>query len=162
MTEKIFMTYMNATVISYQGSASTKAIAGLPTRKRLVSFVPAGLVALMLSLAQVPNARADSDTCLAKIKSYVAELDILLLEVKNRLAPYNELSERYFPFRDCEPQALLEVVRGSKFIRSISHHARTDAYFIHFSNGNAIVSFTYYAAEKKSNPNKYNTTWVNK
>ena len=50
MTEKIFMTYMNATVISYQGSASTKAIAGLPTRKRLVSFVPAGLVALMLSL----------------------------------------------------------------------------------------------------------------
>ena len=72
MTEKIFMTYMNATVISYQGSASTKAIAGLPTRKRLVSFVPAALVALMLSLAQVPNARADSDTCLAKIKSYVA------------------------------------------------------------------------------------------
>ena len=156
------MTYTNATAVPYRGSVSTKAIAVLPTRKRHVSFVPAALVALMLSLAQVPNARADSDTCLAKIKSYVAELDVLLLEVKNNLAPYDELSERYFPFRDCEPQALLEVVRGSKFIRSISHHARTDAYFIHFSNGNVIVSLTYKAAERKSNPDKNNTTWVDK
>ena len=141
-------------------------IAFLPARKRIfprsVELALAVLATLLVAFARAPDARADSDTCLAKIKSYVAELDILLLEVKNRLAPYNELSERYFPFRDCEPQALLEVVRGSKFIRSISHHARTDAYFIHFSNGNAIVSFTYYAAEKKSNPNKYNTTWVNK
>jgi hypothetical protein len=120
------------------------------------------LGALLLSFTQIPHARANSASCLAKIASYVAELDVLLLEVRNNLAPYDELSERYFPFRDCEADALLEVVRRSKFIRSISHSARADAYFIHFSNGDAVVSFTYYASEKKSNPDKYNTTWVNK
>ena len=117
---------------------------------------------LLSWLAKVPDARGDSDTCLARINSYVAELDVLLLEVRNQLAPYDELSERYFPFRDCETEALLEIVRGSRFIRSISHNARTDAYFIHFSNSDVIVSFTYYASEKKSNPDTYNTTWVNK
>ena len=40
--------------------------------------------------------------------------------------------------------------------------ARADAYFIHFSNGDVIVGLTYYASKKKSNPDKYNTTWVNK
>ena len=117
---------------------------------------------LLLAFAQILHARADSASCLAKITSYVAELDVLLLEVRNNLAPYNELSERYFPFRDCEADALLEVVRRSKFIRAISHSAREDAYFIQFSNGDAIVNFTYYASEKKSNPDKYNTKWVNK
>ena len=84
---------------------------------------------LLLAFAQIPHARADSASCLAKITSYVAELDVLLLEVRNNLAPYNELSERYFPFRDCEADALLEVVRRSKFIRAISHSAREGCLF---------------------------------
>jgi hypothetical protein len=127
---------------------------------RLLRFAVLGV--LLPTFAQIPDARADSASCLTKIASYVAELDILLLEVRNDLAPYNELSERYFPFRDCEADALVEIVRRSKFIRSISHSAGEDAYFIYFSNGEASVSFTYYASKRKSNPEKYNTKWVNK
>lgn len=84
------------------------------------------------------------------------------MEVRNRLTPYNELSERYFPLRDCEADALLDVVRRSRFIRSMSHDVRTNAYFIRLSNSDVLVSFTYYVAEKKSDPGFYNTSWVNK
>jgi hypothetical protein len=130
-------------------------------KRRLVAIGYLTAVGALL-VAQASSARADSALCLAKVTSYVAELDVLLLEVRNRLTPYNELSERYFPLRDCEADALLDVVRRSRFIRSISHDARTNAYFIRLSNNDVLVSFTYYVAEKKTNPGIYNTGWVNK
>jgi hypothetical protein len=115
---------------------------------------------LVLCLAQAPGARADPASCMANISSYVAELDALLSKEKNRLTPYIDLNERHFPFRDCEADALLEVVRRSGFIRSIGHHA--GQYFIHFSNEKVRIGFTYYVSEKKSDPATNTVGWVNK
>jgi hypothetical protein len=126
-------------------------------------WTPAHLIAAITSvlwLAQAPGARADPASCMANISSYVAELDALLSKEKNRLTPYIDLNERHFPFRDCEADALLEVVRGSGFIRSIGHHA--GRYFILFSNEKVEIGFTYYAFERKSNPATNTAGWVNK
>jgi hypothetical protein len=100
---------------------------------------PIAVVALVLWLAQAPGARADSASCIAKVSSYVAELDKLLSKERNLITPYDNLNERYFPLRDCEVDALLEVVRGSSFIRSISYNPRTDTYLVHFSSDRVLV-----------------------
>jgi hypothetical protein len=94
----------------------TKLSADVPKRRWLVSYLIA-VGALFLCLAQVPSARADSASCIAKVSSYVAELDELLSKERNWITPYNDLNKRYFPFRDCEADALLEVVRRSSFVR---------------------------------------------
>jgi hypothetical protein len=106
--------------------------------------------ALLLSLTQISDARADSASCLAKVTSFVVELDQLLSKEKSWNTPYFDLIDRYFPLRDCEADALLDVVRGSRFIRSISYHARTNQYFIFFLSDDADASFAYLVAEKKS------------
>jgi hypothetical protein len=90
----------------------------------------------------------------------VTELDALLSKERNRLTPYIDLNERHFPFRDCEADALLEVVRRSSFIRSIGHHA--GQYFVHFSNERVEIGFTYYVSEKKSDPATNTAGWVDK
>jgi hypothetical protein len=87
---------------------------------------------VILCLAQISSARADSASCIAKVSSYAAELDELLSKERNCLTPYDDLNKRYFPFRDCEADALLEEVRRSGFIRSISYMSRTKEYLIHF------------------------------
>jgi hypothetical protein len=58
------------------------------------------LGALLLCLAHGSSARADSASCLAKVSSYVAELDELLSREMNLLTPYYDLNERYSLFRD--------------------------------------------------------------
>jgi hypothetical protein len=121
---------------------------------------PIAVSTLVLCLAQAPGARADPASYMANISSYVAELDALLSKEKNRLTPYIDLNERHFPFRDCEADALLEVVRRSGFIRSIGHHA--GRYFILFSNEKVEIGFTYYAFERKSNPATNTAGWVDK
>jgi hypothetical protein len=118
------------------------------------------VIAFVLCLMPGSGVRADSASCMANISSYVAELDALLAKERNHLTPYIDLNKRHFPFRDCEADALLDVVRRSSFIRSIGHHA--GQYFIHFSNGKVVVGFTYYASEKKSDPATYTAGWVNK
>ena len=71
---------------------------------------------LLLACAQLPGARADSASCLAKVALFVRELDELLEKEKYHSRPYSDLAERSFPFRDCEAEALLDVVRQSRFI----------------------------------------------
>jgi hypothetical protein len=110
----------------------------MPNRRWLAGGLTA-LGALLLCLALVSSARADSASCLAKVSSYVAELDELLSKERNLLTPYFDLNERYFPFRDCEADALLEIARSSRFIRSISHNVRLNEYFIHFSSDSVKV-----------------------
>src|ERR1700722_8051799 len=110
----------------------------------------AAVGALLLSLTQISDARADSASCLGKASSFVAELDELLSKEKNWLTPYVDLKERYFPLRDCEADALLDVVRRSKFLRSVSHNPRTNSYLIHFSCDAVLFGFGYLASEKKS------------
>jgi hypothetical protein len=117
-------------------------------------------VGLILCLAQVSSARGDSASCIVKVSSYVAELDALLSKERNWITPYNDLNERYFPFRDCEADALLEEVRRSSFIRSISYTSRTKEYLIHFSSDEVLGGFRYLVSEKKST---FNTAlWVHK
>jgi len=105
---------------------------------------------LFVGLTQISNAYADSASCLAKATSFVADLDELLSKERNWNTPYFDLIDRYFPLRDCEADALLDVVRGSRFIRSISYHARTNQYFIVFLNGDVDAGFAYLVSEKKS------------
>jgi hypothetical protein len=122
-----------------------------PKRRRLG---PAGYLAtvgaLFLCVAQVSSARGDSASCTAKVSAYVAELDALLSKERNWITPYHDLNERYFPFRNCEADALLEVVRRSSFIRSISYGSRTKEYLIDFSSDEVLVGFGYLVSEKKS------------
>jgi hypothetical protein len=90
--------------------------------------------ALYLCLLQSPDARGDLGSCIANASAYVVEMDELLSRVKNQLTPYDDLNERSFPFQDCDVDALLEVVKRSRFIRLIDYHPPTKKYFIHFSS----------------------------
>src|SRR3981081_4624435 len=141
------------------GFLSDLARTDMPNRRRLAGRLTA-LGALSFCLTLVSSARADSASCLAKVSSYVAELDELLSKERNLLTPYFDLKERYFPFRDCEADALLEIARSSRFIRSISHSVRGNEYYIYFSNDRVEVGLYYYASERKSAPGY--TSWVNK
>ena len=141
---------------------STKTNAAGPMRRRDIASYLAAIGALILCVAQAPSAHADSASCLAKVSAYVAELDKLLSKERNWLTPYDDLNERYFPFRDCEADALLEVVRNSNFIRSISYSPRTKTYFIHFSSDEVLVSFVYHVSEKKSGPETNTALWIHK
>jgi hypothetical protein len=107
-------------------------------------------VGVILCLAQTSSARADSASCIAKVSSYVAELDALLSKERNWITPYFDLNERYLPSRDCEADALLEVVSRSRFIQPIDYHPGLKEYFIGFSSDDVRVGFTYLASEKKS------------
>ena len=137
-------------------------MAAIGSEKRLGRVGSAASGALLLCLAQVPSVRGDSASCLAQVSSYVAELDELLSREKNRLTPYEDLNERYFPFRDCEVDRLLDVVRNSRFIRSISYNSRTKLYFITFMSEEVVLGFTYYASEKRSGPDTNTALWVHK
>jgi hypothetical protein len=132
-----------------------------PKRRRLGSAgYLAAVGALFLCVAQVSSARGDSASCIAKVSAYVAELDALLSKERNWITPYDDLNERYFPFRDCEADASLEVIRRSSFIRSISYGSRTKEYLIHFSSDEVLVGFGYLVSEKKST---FSTAlWVHK
>jgi hypothetical protein len=145
MSERIFLTYTNATAVPFG-----------PVRRLSV------VVALLVGLTLISNARADSASCLAKVTSYVTELDELLSKEKSWLTPYDDLNGRYFPFRDCEVDALLDTVRRSRFIRSISYSSRANLYFIRFSSDEVRVSFTYVVSEKKSDPDTNTAMWVHK
>jgi len=132
-----------------------------PKRRRLGSTGYLAVVgALFLCVAQVSSARGDSASCIAKVSAYVAELDALLSKERNWITPYDDLNERYFPFRDCEADALLDAIRRSSFIRSISYGSRTKEYLIHFSSDEVLVGFGYLVSEKKST---FSTAlWVHK
>jgi hypothetical protein len=108
------------------------------------------LVLLVLCLMNTSRARADSDTCLAKVALFVRELDELLEKEKYDSGPYFDLAERFFPFRDCEAEALLDVVRQSRFIRSIQHNPRTEEYHILFERDGLGAWFSYLVSERKS------------
>jgi hypothetical protein len=130
------------------------------TTQRRLGRVAAGVI--FLCLARVPIVHADPTSCLAKVSSYVAELDQLLSKERNWITPYNDLNEKYFPFRDCEADALLDAVRKSNFIRSISYSPRGKKYFIHFSSDDVLIGFTYNVSEKKSDPDTNTLGWVHK
>lgn len=129
---------------------STEKNAATPKRACDIARGPIAVGAFLLYLALAPGARADSASCLAKFSAYVAELDELLSREKNWITPYFDLTERTFPIHDCEADALLEVARGSRFIRSISYSSRLNEYLVIFSSDDVEADFTYLVSKKRS------------
>jgi hypothetical protein len=118
------------------------------------------IVAFLLCAMQVSMTRADPASCLETVSSYVAEVDQFLAKEKNWITPFDDLNKRYFPFLDCDTDALLEVVWEAHFRRSITYNPRAKEYLIVFSSNDVRVGFSYRALEKKSNPPF--AVWVNK
>jgi hypothetical protein len=143
------------------GFLSDPAKHDMPNRRSLAGRLIA-LGALFLCVAFVSSARADSASCIAKFSSYIAELDELLEKKIYRLTPYNALHERYFPFRDCKAEALVEEVRKSNFVRWIGYDPHTKTYFIHIRSDEVEVDFVYYVSERKTDPGSNITGWVHK
>lgn len=133
-------------MISGNADHSTQTNTAVPRRGRDIARDLISISALVLSLTQAPSARADSTSCLAKVSAYVVELDTLLSKERNWITPYFNLIERTFPIRDCEADALLEVVRGSHFIRSISYSSRLNEYFIIFSSDDVEADIAYHVS----------------
>jgi hypothetical protein len=107
-------------------------------------------IAFFLCAAHLPNARADSASCTAKLSEYVVELDQLLLKEKNWIRPFKDLNQKYFPLRDCEGNSLLQEVQRSGFLVSKSYNAKAGRYFFVFSNGDVETGFTYLISDGKS------------
>jgi hypothetical protein len=130
---------------------------------KLFRRLPAILVVLAFattSIVYASSARADSASCVAKVSSYVVELDELLSKERNWITPYFDLNEKYLPFRDCEADALLEVVSRSRFIQPIGYHPGLKQYSIVFLSDEVDVGFSYLASEKKSS--RGYAGWVHK
>jgi hypothetical protein len=118
------------------------------------------VVAFLLCAMQVSIACADPASCLEKVSSYVAEVDQLLAKEKNWITPFHDLNKRYFEFRDCDTDALLEVVWQSRFLEEIGYNPRAKRYVIVLSSKDVEVGFAYNAREKRSN-NLF-AVWANK
>ena len=122
----------------------------LACRAGTIPRVCAAAALVFSGFIELPSARADSASCLAKAAAFVSELDELLEKVRNSNQPYFDLVERYFPLRDCEAEALLDVVRRSRFLRSIGYNPRSNAYYIKFEKDDVGAWFAYYVSERKS------------
>jgi hypothetical protein len=124
------------------------------------SFAIWAATILVLCVVEAPTARADPASCIEKVSFYVAEVDQLLATEKNWITPFHDLNKRYFEFRDCEADALLEVVSRSRFFQQIAYNPRAKEYLILLSSKDVEVGFAYDARAKKSNT--LSAVWVNK
>ena len=121
----------------------------MPKRK-LRSIALTIVAAFLLSAVHVPIARSDPDFCLGRVKAYVKELDPILAEAKYSLTPIIELNQRYFPFVDCDPTALVEAASHSRFFRQALYSERLEDYLIEFSSDEVVVTFSYRPNERTS------------
>src|SRR5882724_2800405 len=103
------------------------------------------MLAFLLCAMQVSMTRADPASCLEKVSSYVAEVDQLLASEKDRITPFQDLNKRYFEFRDCDTDAVLEVVWRSPFLIHIAYNPQAKKYYIRFSSKEVEVGFAFSA-----------------
>ncbi len=141
------------------GTCERAAQAKPAMRRNWITAVRATMT-LLLCFAQGSTAIADPASCLEKVTSYVAEVDQLLAREKDRITPFQDLNKRYFEFRDCDTDALLEAVWRSAFFYHITYNPRAKEYYILLSSKDVEVGFAYSAREKKSNT--LSARWVNK
>jgi hypothetical protein len=129
-------------------------------RNRSLSLAVWATMALFLCVTPAPIARADPASCLEKVSSYVAEVDHLLAREKDRITPFQDLNKRYFEFRDCDTDALLEAVWRSPFLIHITYNPQAKKYYIRFSSKEVEVGFAFSARDRKSST--LSAGWVNK
>ncbi|MGH6713200.1 MAG: hypothetical protein ACREEK_30115 [Bradyrhizobium sp.] len=146
--------------MAQESRSLTRQAAKVNAAPRSRIFIVRAAMIVMLCVAQAPIARADPASCIEKVSSYVAELDQLLSKERNWITPFDDLNDRYFPFQDCDTDALLEIVWAARFRRSITYNPRVKEYLILFSSNDVRVGFSYRALERKSNPPF--VVWVDK
>jgi len=117
-------------------------------KARLSSIGRTAFTALTLCAAQVPIARSDPASCLFRFSVYVRELDPLLAEAKYSTTSLRILNERYFPFVDCDPDAMIKVASRSRFFRQAPYSERQDEYLFIFSSDDVAVSFSYWPKKR--------------
>jgi hypothetical protein len=120
-------------------------------RKKIFHLIPLAL-AIAFCWSAIPAARVLADntaTCVARMSSYVTELDQLLAQT-TWLAPFEKLNSRYFPFRDCDTDPLLVETTKSQFYRGVTYYPRSKRYVVQFASKRLEVSFAYRADERRS------------
>lgn len=60
--------------------------------------------------------QTESLGCEAKLEKFVIELDELFNSPPRASDPFHELIDRYFPLKHCDAQAVLAIVRKSKYL----------------------------------------------
>lgn len=145
----------------YHPNVSQWGLLGMNTARK-IWFVAVSLavVTTLLYASQMQQARGDPASCLARVASYVAELDQLLAKERNWITPFDELNERYAPFEGCDADALLVEVLRSRFAQPTSYNPRSKKYFVKFSSEDVQVGFSYRAAERRSEI--HYAGWTNK
>ena len=108
------------------------------------------VTAFLLPAAHVPIAHSEPAFCLRRVNAYVSELDPILDKAKYSLTPIYELNNRYFPFVDCDPHALVEAVTHSRFFRRAVYDKGGEQYGIVFSSADVVVVFFYRIDERVS------------
>lgn len=121
----------------------------MPT-PRSPSTALAILTAFLLTWMDAPIARSEPAFCLGRVRAYVNKLDPILAEAKYSLTPIIELNDRYFPFVDCDPDALLEAVSHSRFFRKAVYSEQEQYHLIVFSSSDIEVTFIYRINERTS------------
>ena len=119
-------------------------------KARLGSIGRTVFAALLLYAVHVPIARGDSANCLFRFSAYVRELDPLLAEAKYSLTPIFKLNDRYFPFVDCDPDALKKIASRSRFFREARYSKSLEEYLFEFSSDDVAVDFIYRPNERTS------------
>ena len=117
-------------------------------KARLRSIRRTAFTAFLLLATQTPIARSDPASCLFRFSAYVKELDPLLAETRYSLVPITELNDRYFPFVDCDPDALKKIASRSRFFEQTTYDERSQEYLFMFSSEDVWVTFTYRSKER--------------
>jgi len=117
-------------------------------KTRLGSIGRTAFAALLLNAVQAPLARSDPVSCLFRFSVYVRELDPLLAEAKYSTTSLIALNDRYFPFVDCDPDAMTRIASRSRFFRRAPYSERQDEYLFIFSSDDVAVSFSYWPKKR--------------
>ena len=120
-------------------------------RKKMFDLTRLALtVAFFWSAIPATRVLADNTaTCVARMSSYVTELDELF-SFSTWVEAFDKLNSRYFPFMDCDPDPLLVETTKSRFFRGITYYPRSKRYVVGFASKVIEVGFTYRADERRS------------
>ena|SRR5262245_50340785 len=120
-------------------------------RKKMLDVMRLTVVAASCWFA-IPTTRVladNTDTCVARMSSYVIELDELF-SFSTWIEAFGKLNSRYFPFMDCDTDSLLVETTKSRFFRGITYYPRSKRYVVGFASKAIEVGFAYRADQRRS------------